>query len=193
MRHQRNRGYTLIELLIVVAIIGLVLGFAVPNFQKMQGRIALRAAAGELRSAFHLARMRAISRGVNTGLKFLMLDGVWHFATYEDGDGDGIRNDDIKKGIDKLVASPRIVLSQSHVVTIGLPDYPFKNPDGASVKSPVAFNQSAICSFSPLGEATPGTIYITDKDGELWCVRVYGATAKIRSLRYDRAKKRWQS
>jgi prepilin-type N-terminal cleavage/methylation domain-containing protein len=190
---RRNRGYTLIELLLIIAIVGLIAGVTVPNFQKMQRRIALRAAAGELRSAFHLARMRAISRSVNTGLKFVLLNGAWHFATYEDGDRDGVRNDDIKKGIDKLVARPRIVFSQSQLVTIGLPPYPFKDPDGDTVKSSVTFGQSLLCSFSPVGEASPGSIYITDNDGDVWCVRVYGATAKIRTLRYDRAKKRWVS
>jgi prepilin-type N-terminal cleavage/methylation domain-containing protein len=189
----RRNGYTLIELLIVIAIIGLILGVAIPNFRTMQRRMALRAAAGELRSGFHLVRMRAIARGVNTGVKFVMIDGTWHFATYEDGDNDGVRNDDIKKGIDKLVARPRIVFSQSRIVTIGLPGFPFKDADGDSVKSPVTFNQTTLCSFSPIGSATPGTIYITDHDGELWCVRVYGPTAKIRALRYDRAKKRWVS
>jgi prepilin-type N-terminal cleavage/methylation domain-containing protein len=189
----RRNGYTLMEILIVLAIIGLILGVAFPNFQKMQRRMALRAAAGELRSVFNLVRMRAIARGINTGVKFVMLDGAWHFATYEDGDHDGVRNDDIKKGTDPMVAKPRIVFSQSQIVTIGLPSFAFKDPDGDTVKSPVTFNQTALCSFSPIGEATPGSIYITDNDGELWCVRVYGATAKVRALRYDRTKKRWVS
>lgn len=190
---RRNRGYTLIELLLIIAIVGLIAGVTVPNFQKMQRRIALRAAAGELRSAFHLVRMRAISRSVNTGLRFVLLNGAWHFATYEDGDRDGVRNDDINKGVDKLVARPRIVFSQSQIVTIGLPPYPLKDPDGDVVKSSVTFGQSLLCSFSPIGEATPGTIYITDNDGDVRCVRVYGATAKVRTLRYDRATKRWVS
>jgi prepilin-type N-terminal cleavage/methylation domain-containing protein len=189
----RRNGYTLMEILIVLAIIGLILGVAFPNFQKMQRRMALRAAAGELRSVFNLVRMRAIARGINTGVKFVMQGGAWHFATYEDGDNDGVRNDDIKKGTDPMIGGPRIVFSQSQLVTIGLPGFPFKDPDGDTVKSPVTFNSTALCSFSPRGEATPGTIYITDNDGELWCVRVYGATAKVRALRYDRTKKRWVS
>ena len=192
-RRKGRNGYTLIEILIVVAIIGLILGIAIPNFASMRRRMALRAAAGELRSLFHLVRMRAIARGVNTGVKFAMQDGAWHFATYEDGDRDGVRNDDIKSGVDPMVARPRIVFSQSQIVTIGLPGYSFKDPDGDTVKSAVTFNQTSLCSFSPIGEATPGTIYLTDNAGELWCVRVYGATAKIRALRYDRAKKRWVS
>jgi type II secretion system protein H len=187
----RRHGFSLLELLVVVAIVGLVASVTLPNFAKMRRRAALRSAAGELRSVFHLARMRAISSGTNTGLKFVMLGGAWHFATYEDGDRDGVRNDDIKSGVDRMIAPPRVVLSQSRVVTIGLIDIPVKDPDGDLVKSPVAFNNSAICSFTPVGESTPGTIYLTDADGDLWCVRVYGATAKIRTLRYDREKKKW--
>ena len=143
----RRNGYTLIELLIVVAIIGMIVGVTVPNFMSMRRRMAVRAAAGELRSVFHLVRMRAIARGVNTGVKFLMQDGTWHFATYEDGDGDGVRNDDIKKGVDRLVARPRVLFAHSRIVTIGMPDFPFKDPDGDKVKSPVTFNQSSLCSF----------------------------------------------
>ncbi len=187
----RTRGYTLVELLIIVAILGMIIGIALPNFGKMRNRIALRAAAGELRSVFHLVRMQAIAGGANRGVKFLQIAGQWHYILYADGDRDGVRNDDIKKGVDTPLSPPRVVLPESRNVTIGLLDVPVKDADGDLVKSAVTFNNSTICSFSPMGESTPGTIYITDGDGDLWCVRVYGASAKIRTLRYDRGKKKW--
>lgn len=187
----RTRGYTLIELLTIVAILGLIIGIALPNFTRMRNRMALRAAAGELRSVFHLVRMQSISRGANRGVKFLQIAGQWHFIVYEDGDRDGVRNDDIKKAIDTPQSPPRVVFREARNVTIGLIDVAVKDADGDPVKSPVMFNQSTICSFSPIGEATPGTIYITNGQGDLWCVRVYGASAKIRTLRYDREKKKW--
>lgn len=191
-RHQR--GYSLMELLTVVFIIGLFVTSAVPSFLKLRRREALRAAATELRSQFHLTRSRAISRHANCGMKFVLLAGEWHFAVYQDGDRDGVRNDDIKSGKDWLVARPRVVLPNSRIVTIGLLNVPVKDPDGDLLspdKSPVVFNQSAICSFSPLGESTPGTIYITDRGVDLYAVRVYGASAKIRVLRYVPATKKW--
>ena len=187
----RTHGYSLVELLLGVAIIGLVLGIAVPNFTAMRNRIAMRAAAAELRSIFHLVRMQAISNGTNRGVKFIQIAGQWHFILYEDGDRDGVRNDDIKKGIDTPYAPPRVVFREAKNITIGLLEIAVKDADGDPVKSPVTFNNSAICSFSPIGESTPGTIYITDGAGNLWCVRVYGASAKIRTLRYDREAKRW--
>ena len=189
----RRNGYSLIDLLIVIAIIGMVIGITTPHFAKIRNRMALRAAAGELRSIFHLVRMRAVSRGANSGVKFLQLAGRWHFVLYEDGDRDGVRNDDIHKGIDKPLSHPRVVFREARNITIGLLGVPVKDADGDLVKSPVAFGNSTICSFSPMGESTPGTIYITDNDGGLWCVRVYGASAKIRTLRYDPGKKKWVS
>jgi len=182
------------ELLVILSIVGLMVLVSIPAFGKMRRRALLRAASIELRSIFHLARSRAIARSANCGLKFVMLGGEWHFALYDDTDGDGVRNDDIAKGIDRIVKPPRVVFPTSPLIRIGLLDQTIRDPDGARLTpqtSPVRFNRSAICSFSPLGESTPGTIYLTDRGEDLYAVRVYGATAKIRVLRYDRGTGRW--
>ncbi len=191
---KRTSGYTLMELLVTISIIGLFLAFTVPTFTSLRRRAMLRAASDDLRSVFHLARSRAIARSTNCGLKFVQLAGVWHYSIYDDADGDGVRNDDIRKGVDKLVKPPRVVFPTSPIVTIGLLPMSIRDPDGDLLKpngSPVRFNNSAICSFSPRGESTPGTIYITDRMSDIYAVRVYGATAKIRVLRYDRGTGRW--
>ncbi|MGZ8867811.1 MAG: hypothetical protein ACXW2P_05670, partial [Thermoanaerobaculia bacterium] len=80
--------------------------------------------------------------------------------------------------------------------SIGLLQQVIRDPDGDLLRpndSPIQFGRSSICSFSPKGSATPGTIYLTDDAGSLYAVRVYGATAKIRLLRYSGERRRWES
>ena len=189
---KRQRGISLLEFLFVLGVIALTITMTIPAFANINRKQNLRAAAGQLRAILHQTRQRSITNRVNCGLKFSELAGVWHFTVYEDSDGDGVRNDDITKGIDRLIEPPRPVFPESPVVTIGLLDEAVKDADGDPVKTPVTFNRTTICSFTPRGESTPGTIYITDKR-DLWCVRVYGASAKIRTLRYDAMKKKWVS
>lgn len=186
MRRHASRGVTLVEMLIVVAIIGLMVAVALPAFSSIQRRSAVRAACKELQTIFHLARSRAIARGTNTGVKFLRLGGEWCYAIYDDADGDGVRNDDIDDGTDTCFRRPRLLLPQAGLPTIGLPDRDLIAPDGEKLEagsSPVRFNRSAICSFSPIGGSTPGTVYLTDGTGMIYALRIFGGSARIRLLR----------
>lgn len=194
MSKRRELGYALMEMITAAAIIGLFAVAAAPAFASLQRRAALRAASSELRAIFRLARSRAIARNANCGIRFFKVGGEWQFGMYDDGDRDGVRKEDIAKGIDRLIGRPRVVLPESRSVAIGLPSQSIKDPAGAPLSpssSPVKFNASAICSFSPLGESTPGTIYMRDREGEVYAVRVYGASAKVRVLRYVRDTQKW--
>lgn len=192
---RKHNGFTLIELLITLAIIGLTVAIAVPNLQALRRRAAVRTAASEIRSIFRAARARAITRGANTGVKFTRGAYDWQYSIYDDGDGDGIRNDDIQRGVDRRVTAPQYMIRGAELASISIPASVRVDPDGAAMPanaSPVQFGTSTICSFSPLGESTPGTIYLADAAGLAYCVRVFGGTAKVRVLRYDVQRKRWE-
>lgn len=192
---RKQNGFTLIELLIAIAIIGLATAIAVPNLQALRRRAAVRAAANEIRAIFRNARMRAITRGANAGVKFTRGAYDWQFAIYDDGDGDGVRNDDIQRGVDRRVTAPQFMIRGAELASISIPASVRVDPDGAAMPanaSPVQFGSSTICSFSPVGESTPGTIYLADAAGLAYCVRVFGGTAKVRILRYDVQRKRWE-
>lgn len=191
----RQHGYTLLELSAIVAIVGSMVLVAVPSFRSMQKRAAVRAAAQEIRSAFHAARSQAIATGRSTALKFHGDGDTWYWELYEDGDWDGVRNADIKKGIDRRVGGPTRILSDERRIRIAMPEFPLPDPDtneplGGKAK-PVRFGASSLCSFSARGSSSSGTIFMTDGHRLVAAVRVFGPTARIRTMIYDPARQVW--
>ncbi|MGQ0696578.1 MAG: GspH/FimT family pseudopilin [Nitrospiraceae bacterium] len=57
----KQEGRTLLELMVVVAIIGIVAGMATPNFWALNSRIQARCATEEIASELRLARQLAIT------------------------------------------------------------------------------------------------------------------------------------
>jgi hypothetical protein len=142
------------------------------------------------------ARALAISRGRYVGVKFRKNASRYEWALYGDGNGNGIRTAEIAKGVDRPlgIAIPWSrndvrpgILKGSLVPDPGSPDKALDRLD-----DPIRFNASDICSFSPLGESTPGSIYLWDGRDRMAVVRVFGRTAKVRTLYYRRGEKEWK-
>ncbi len=72
LRHRQSRGFTLIELMIVLAILGVILSIALPGFSEVSLSTRLKAYANELVSSTYLARSEAIKR--NTPMKLCVSD-----------------------------------------------------------------------------------------------------------------------
>lgn len=64
-RISQNRGFTLIEMLIGVAVIAILAGIAAPAFGKLIGRTHAQTVRSQLATALNEARIAAVSRGMH--------------------------------------------------------------------------------------------------------------------------------
>lgn len=65
-----NRGFTLVEMMIVILLMGLMLAFAVPALRRLGNSQGLKGARDNMVSQLQIARARAISTGVKQPIHF---------------------------------------------------------------------------------------------------------------------------
>lgn len=71
-RRPSNRGFTLVEMAVVLAIIGLILALAIPAYQTWLLNLRVRDTTESLAEGLRLARAEAIKR--NTTVRFMQVD-----------------------------------------------------------------------------------------------------------------------
>jgi type II secretion system protein H len=193
----RAAGSSLLELLVVLTLLCLVAVLAVPPLLSRLANTRLRLASAELAGSLRLARSYAVRHGTHVAVKFYVGDERVRFAIYRDGNDNGVRTRDLEQGVDVLLVPARDLGHLGRHVRFGFP--PGKAPRDPSdprrrldrLDDPIRFNQSDLASFSPIGAATPGSLYLTDGQ-RLALVRVYNRTGKLKLLLYDPLQERWR-
>jgi len=193
-----RRGLTLIEILVALTLILLIAGLGVPSLLSWSRALRLRMAASEVVAAMQAARLYAVRQQRNVALRFRTAeDGGVSYVLYRDGDGDGVRNDDLARGRDPQVGGPRSLSHFGRLVRFGFPPGVVPVDPGTGrplerLEDPIRFNRSDLASWSPLGTATPGSIYLTDGASGLVAVRVNHRAGRMRVLVYDAGTGTWR-
>ena len=192
----RASGLSAVELIVVLALAASLLAATASGAFQLQGALSVRSAAAELSSTFVRARAYALTRGVAVAVKFRRDGGRYEWALYRDGNGNGVRTAEIASGVDRSLALS-VPWFRTDVRPGILRGTPVPDPSTPGVPldrldDPIRFNNSDLCSVSPTGESTPGSVYLWDGRDRMAVVRVFGRSAKIRTLFHFRGEKDWR-
>ena len=162
------------------------------------GYVRVRLAAGEVAGAMAEARLSAIKHNTKVALRFETAeDGAVTMTLYRDTDGDGVLSRDIRRGTDRVVKEQRRLRGFDERIHFGFPygEAPreISRPSRriTRLRDPIRFNRSDMASFSSLGTATPGTVYLTDGYKTLIAVRVNNRSGMISIWSYDKDEETW--
>ncbi len=195
---RRRRGAVLADAACACVLLALLVAGAVgatsAAFERWRAPTAARAAAADMRAA----RSRAVARLRSAGLLFERgPGGAWMVSLVDDGDGDGLRSDDIRRGIDPISLGPELIETRWGVApgfAASLQRLRSPPPDEQwlpDLSDPVRFGARDLLSCSPRGTATPGTLYLSDGRRRQMAVVVAGASARVRVWEYDLGRERW--
>ena len=190
------RGVTLIEVTLAVALVAVLLGLSLPVLTARGEAMEVLGAARYLAGEVARARAIAVRRGTAVGLRFVPEDDGFRVQAYADGNGNGVRQTDIARGIDEPVDAPfRLrepfpgvrVARNAAVPSIG------SGGAGAGDAGAARLGAGGTLTMSPLGTATGGTIYLLGRGGRQAAVRVLAATGRVRVMTYDAGEGEWRS
>jgi Tfp pilus assembly protein FimT len=154
----------------VLALVAILSAIATPQVLTGVDRSRTVAAAHYVQQQCGAARLLAVSRSANVAVRFREQAGEYMMQTFVDRNRNGVRTAEIDAGVDVPLGPPESL--------------------GANF---LKLGRSGLLVFSPLGTATPGSIFVVGKDGTQFAVRVLGATARTRLERYDTRRKTWTS
>ncbi len=190
------RGFTFLELLAALAILALVLLVGIPALAGITSQMTIRSASNTVATVFQEARMRALFTRCDVGVKWTSGGGDLVLATYQDGNDDGVRTEDIARGVDKLVRGPVSMRARFGKISFSfIPGFTGPDPSGGAIGNlddPIRLGRSDIASFSPQGTCTPGSIYISDRHGRQEVVRLHPIMSRIQVLEYRAGTRTWE-
>jgi prepilin-type N-terminal cleavage/methylation domain-containing protein len=185
-------GFTILELLFVIAIAGTLTAIAVPQGLRALDDFRTRAAARYLAQRIADARLSAIRRSASHGLRFEPASPDYRVSLVADGNGNGLRTSEIQRGIDRPLTEPELLGWHFPDVTFGIQDdVPDADGRPANGSDGVRVGSSKLLSMNPDGTSSSGTLYVHGRERSQYAIRVFGATGRVRVLKYDYVRRRW--
>jgi type II secretory pathway pseudopilin PulG len=187
------QGYSFVEVLFALTLLATLGGLTVPQLLATVDYVRAAGAVRYLTTRLHQVRTEAVVRSKDAALQITQTSEGYRFATYLDGNGDGVRTRDIEDGTDPQLTRPEKLPDRFNGVDFGvLPGLP--SPDASSAApgtNPIKLGSSNILTFTPLGTSSSGSLYVRSKGNSQYVIRILGETGKTRVLRFDSRRRLW--
>jgi len=103
----KTKGFTLLELIIGIVIIGILGAIAIPGFARYGSDMRLKGVVGDLKSDMALAKLRAIRENAAVALLFDTANNRYTFFV-DNGAGGGVAGDWIQNGSEALIKNENL-------------------------------------------------------------------------------------
>ena len=188
------RGAAFIDIIVATSVCFLMAAIAVPVIGGTLDRERTIIGAQYLSGQLQRARLESLKRARPVAVRVEAIGERTQLRLFEDRNGNGVLQRDIDRGIDLPLTPMEWLDDQARDISLRI------NQDVTDVSGvmtlepgddPLRIGNTLLLTFSPVGSATSGTLYVAAHRGPQMAIRVFGATGRVRVLMFDARTRQW--
>jgi len=188
------RGAAFIDIIVATSVCFLMAAIAVPVIGGTLDRERTIIGAQYLSGQLQRARLESLKRARPVAVRVEVIGERTQLRLFEDRNGNGVLQRDIDRGIDLPLTPMEWLDDQARDISLRI------NQDVTDVSGvvtlepgddPLRIGNTSLLTFSPVGSATSGTLYVAAHRGPQMAIRVFGATGRVRVLMFDARTRQW--
>lgn len=186
-------AFSLIELVFVLGVAATLGAAAIPQTLASLDEIRTLGAARYVSARLQRTRMEAIVGNAAAALRVSRATEGYSFSVYVDGNRNGVLSRDIQAGLDHSIQSTERLGDHFPGVDFGVvPGLPAVDSSSSPPGSdPIRLGVSDMATFTAIGTATAGSLYIRGRHDTQYVVRIFGETGKTRVLKFNPRTWQW--
>jgi len=184
----------LIDIIVAISLCVLMAAIAVPviggTLDRERTIVGARYLAGQLQRA----RLDSLKRARFVAVRLQVIGDRTALRLFADGNGNGVLQRDVDRAIDPPLTPAAWLDDQSPGLSLRI-NQEILDVSGSGVLTPgddpLRIGNTSMLTFSPLGSATSGTLYVAAHRGPQMAIRIFGATGRVRVLMFDARARQW--